>query len=381
MSTIPGTSSLLFIAAALTLQVQAASPSPWLTFDTPAPTHLVVNWETDTATPSLVEYRSGDAQSTKAASTTAGTRRYLRIPFPQNQTLSYRIDNGPWHTVRPLPTKDLRAAIIGDWGYAMEKSLDAIRADKPHLLFTVGDNVPSLHEKGFEGTKAFSRMISLAPDLLAITPFMPILGNHDRELTPRGPTPPEHPVYDIEASAYREFFALPGEEWRWTFDIPSLDLRFVALDLNHVSDFGTTWQTCHDPRADAEPLEWFTTTLDQSPHKRVITLMNEKRTSLKGTSATGNSWLTQFLRTSAVVTGYGYFGEAATLSGKTPYLNTCLQGSSDKYPDPESKFITTDDTYVLLKASAPNDSVVLELKNLAGHVLHTFVIPQRNKKH
>lgn len=369
--------SLAALTALASSSADAKEPSPWLTFDTPTPTHVVINWETEERTIGRVEYRHGKGEVTKATSNAATARHQVQVPFPSDVPLSYRIGDGRWHSVQPLPRVNLRAAIIGDWGYAMDKNLDAIRSDAPHLLFTVGDNVPSLHEKGFEGTRAFSRMISLAPDLLATTPFMPILGNHDREVTPRGPKPPDHAVYDIDASAYREFFALPGDEWRWVFEIPTFDLRFIALDLNHVSDFGTTWQTCHDHRADAEPLAWFTATLDQSPQKRVITLMNEKRTSLKGTSGTGNSWLTQFLRTSAVVTGYGYFGEVATLSGKTPYFNTCLQGSSDKYLDPESTFVTTDDTYVLLNATSTSGPVRMELKNLSGKILHTIEIPSR----
>jgi hypothetical protein len=108
--------------------------------------------------------------------------------------------------------------------------------------------------------------------------------------------------------------------------------------------------------------------------------MNEKRTSLSGTSRTGNSWLAQFLRSSAVVTGYGYFGEVSSLSGKTPYLNTCLQGSPDKYLDPESKFVTKEDTYVLLKTASADGPVVMELKNLSGKVLHTVEVPARTRK-
>lgn len=380
MQPLPRLIRLISLAASLVLNGHTAEYSPWLTFNTPAPTHIVVNWETEKPTKSHVEFRHGEAKVAEATSETPATRHHVQIPFPKDTPLRYRIGNGQWHAVKPLPRNNLRAAIIGDWGYAMDKKLDAIRDDAPHVLFTVGDNVPSLHEKGFEGTKAFSRMVSLAPDLLATIPFMPILGNHDRELTARGPKPPAHPVYDIEASAYREFFALPGDEWRWTFDLPAFDLRFVALDLNHVTDFGTTWQTCHDHRADAEPLAWFTSTLDQSPHKHVITLMNEKRTSLSGTSRTGNSWLAQFLRSSAVVTGYGYFGEVSSLSGKTPYLNTCLQGSPDKYLDPESKFVTTEDTYVLLKTASADGPVVMELKNLSGKVLHTVEVPARTRK-
>ena len=114
--------------------------------------------------------------------------------------------------------------------------------DDPHLLVTGGDNVPNLYQPGKEGTKAFASLIDDHPEIFRRFPFLPILGNHDREITPRGPKPPDHSVYDIEAKAYREFFALPGDEWRWTLDLPAFDLSLIALDLNHIQDFGTTWQ-------------------------------------------------------------------------------------------------------------------------------------------
>ena len=36
-------------------------------------------------------------------------------------------------------------------------------------------------------------------------------------------------VYDIEATAFRKFFALPGDGWKWHFDVPDFRVRFVAL--------------------------------------------------------------------------------------------------------------------------------------------------------
>ena len=56
--------------------------------------------------------------------------------------------------------------------------------------------------------------------------------------------PPQEPVYDVNATAFRTFFELPDDEWKWHFDVPGFDVRFIALDLNHTSDMGTTWQAC-----------------------------------------------------------------------------------------------------------------------------------------
>ena len=39
----------------------------------------------------------------------------------------------------------------------------------------------------------------------------------------------------IDATAFRRFFELPGDEWKWHFDVPDFDVRFIALDLNHIA--------------------------------------------------------------------------------------------------------------------------------------------------
>lgn len=85
---------------------------------------------------------------------------------------------------------------------------------------------------------------------------MPVLGNHDREIRPRGKNPPEELVYDVDARAFRRFFALPDDEWKWTFVIPNFDVRFIALDLNHIEDRGNSWQTCHLFDIDSAQYKW-----------------------------------------------------------------------------------------------------------------------------
>ena len=47
-------------------------------------------------------------------------------------------------------------------------------------------------------------------------------------------------IYDIEARAFRRFFALPDDEWKWHFDVPAFGLPLIALDFHHTSDFGST---------------------------------------------------------------------------------------------------------------------------------------------
>jgi len=232
-----------------------------------------------------------------------------------------------------------------------------------------------LYGPGREGTKAFSALIDKHRELFRSTPLMPILGNHDREITPRGPKPPEHKVYDVDAKAYREFFALPDDEWKWHFDVPGFDLRLIALDLNHIQDFGTTWQTCHAWQTDSEQFRWYAKTMEESKAGFVLTLMNEKQTQLQG--LTKGAWHEHFRRGSALITGFGYFADRAVLTGDLPYYNTCLKGTGDLYIDPKSAFHAREDNYLLFTLQAGKQTMLAQFKNLRGEVLDSSVISRR----
>jgi len=279
------------------------------------------------------------------------------------------------HQFKNYPNDVLRVAVVGDWGFAQGKDLGAIQRDDVHLLLTAGDNVPSLREPGKEGTKAFSALIDAYPELFRSTPFLPILGNHDREIAPRGPMPPAEPVYDVEARAYREFFALPGDEWKWQFALSDFDLRFIALDLNHIQDHGTTWQTCHAWQVDAPQFRWYAKTIKASEESFVVTLMNEKQTTVAG--ATKGAWHEQFRKGSALVTGFGYFAERSVIDGGLPYFNTCLKGDGDLYKDPNSQFHAREDNYLLLTLRAGAPTMTVALKKLDGTILDSIQIAKR----
>lgn len=352
----------------------------WLTHATNDPSRIVINWETDKPAGSVVEYDTSPALNRRLTSDDQVTLHHVEIPLEQRDVLyHYRVRSGDdasaIATFKGYPVKDLRIAIVGDWGYAMGKDVSAILKDDVHLLLTAGDNVASLHEKGKEGTQAFSALIDANRDLFRSTPLMPILGNHDREISPRGPKPPAHAVYDIEATAYREFFALPGDEWKWHFDLPGFDLRLIALDLNHIQDFGTTWQTCHAWQTDSPQFQWFTETMASSTNSFVLTLMNEKQTQVLG--LTKGAWHESFRKGSALITGFGYFADRAELTGGIPYFNTCLKGDGDLYKDPQSKFHAREDNYLLLTFTAGAPTMKLQFKSLRGEVLDTTEVAKR----
>jgi beta-lactamase superfamily II metal-dependent hydrolase len=360
--------------------IKAAIGRIWLSHATSDPSRLVINWETQSPGNSVVEYGKDAMYGLRVAIDESVTRHHVDIPLAEKDvTYHYRVRTGDEVSAdaafQAYPRKELRVAVVGDWGYAKADDLSPLTKDRPHLLLTAGDNVPSLHEKNAGGTQAFSALIDRQRDLFRSTPFLPILGNHDRELTPRGAKPPEHPVYDPEAKAFREFFALPGDEWKWHFDVPDFGVRFIALDLNHIQDFGTTWQTCHAFDEGSEQFRWYADLMDKSDQAFVFTLNNEKQTQVFG--RTKGLWHGQFAKGSALITGFGYFAERAELKEGIPYFNTCLKGDGAAYKDPQSKFFAREDNYLLLTFKAGEAQMKAELKNLRGEVLDARVIQRR----
>lgn len=370
---------LLLLCAALPAAASSIERI-WLTHQTSDPSKIVINWETDAPADSVVEFGMSEVLGQRAVSNDKVTLHHVEIPLEKlDVTYHYRVRSGDEASViasfKGYPSKELRIAVVGDWGYAMSRDVSAITRDDVHLLLTAGDNVASLHEAGKEGTKAFSTLIAAHRDLFRRTPFMPILGNHDREVTGRGLKPPAHAVYDVEASAYRDFFALPGDEWKWHFDLAGFDLRLIALDLNHIQDFGTTWQTCHAWQADSPQFHWYAGTMAASAQGFVLTLMNEKQTQIGG--LTKGAWHEHFRKGNALITGFGYFADRAELTGGLPYFNTCLKGDGSNYKDPQSKFFAQEDNYLLLTFIAGSPVMKMQFKNLRGEVLDTLDIPKR----
>lgn len=372
--------------AGLTLFASTLTAAPieriWLSHTSNEPNQLVVNWETEGAGNSVVEFGTTDALGQKVVNDEKVTRHHVAIPLSDTDRLyHYRVrsgsDSSAIATFKGYPTDTLRVVIVADWGYSKVTDFRAVLKDDPHLLLTGGDNVSSLHEKGREGTRAFSALIDSQPALFRSLPFLPILGNHDREITSRGPgpKPPAHPVYDPEATAYREFFALPDDEWKWHFDLPVFDLCFIALDLNHISGFGSHWQTCHAYDAASKQFVWYRDLMAQTKAGFVFTLINEKQTAVQ--SRTKGLWHEQFVKSSALVSGFGYFADHAELAGGLPYYNTCLKGDGSPYKDPQSKFFAQQDNYLLLTFQRGSPTVQVQFKNMQGEVLDTTLIQKR----
>ncbi len=344
----------------------------WLSHKSPEPSRVVVNWETSQPGNSIIHYGPASSVEDTRAIEDNVTLHHVEIPLePKATAYYYRVQTGtfssPVASFKAYAGDELRVAVIAD--LQGKPALPGLIKDNVHILMTAGDNISNLWEDGNSGkdnTKPYSKLIDAYPELFRTTIFMPVLGNHDKEVHLRGSAPPKEPVYDVNATAFRKFFELPDDEWKWHFDVPSLDVRFIALDLNHISDMGTTWQACHPFAAGSEQFEWYDRLTQQTDRRFVVTLYNEQNASIRAKE--GRRWHQMFRRGTACVTGFGYFAERAVFEGH-PYFNTSVSGRGDRYPDPNSKFLASQDNYVLLTFHREPSEMIVDLKTLDGTIL------------
>ena len=345
----------------------------WLTHRTSDPSKIVVNWETDQPGNSVVRYSPSPQHMQTVTVEESVILHHVEIPLAERDTIyHYSVSTGQDRSCdamfKAYPTDTLRVAVVANW--QGQPKFDSIMRDNVHLLLTAGDNINCLHRLCGMGvkdcTKPYSQLIAKYPELFRGTPFMPALGNHDREIRGRGSKPPAEPVYDIEATAFRKFFELPDDEWKWHFDIPDFGVRFVALDLNHISDQGTTWQTCHPLDKQSAQYQWYDRITETRKPPFLVTLQNERNASIRAQE--GGSWHQMLRRGTIAIAGFGYFAERAEVDGFT-YYNTSLGGKGAKYPDPQSKFLQSEDNYVLLTFTRSSQTMTVELKGLDGTTL------------
>jgi hypothetical protein len=311
------------------------------------------------------------------------TLHHVEIPLHERDvTYHYRVVTGSDSSFdasfKGYPSDCLRVAVVANWH--RKPKLDAIQRDDVHILMTAGDNVPRIWKPGTEAvkdrTESYRELIDTYSDLFRSTIFMPVLGNHDKEIRPRGEKPPREPVYDITATAFREFFELPNDEWKWYFDVPDFDVRFVALDLNHISDLGTTWQASHSYKKGSEQYEWYENVMSEARYGFVVTLHNEKNSSIR--SRENGSWREMFSKGTLCISGFGHFAERA-IEGGVAYYNTSLAGTGNKYPDPQSVALMNEDNYILMTFEKQKGQLIVDLKRLDGSVLDTVRYARRTR--
>jgi len=371
------------LGAALTAQAQIEAV--WLTHRSPTPDRTVVNWKSARPGPSRMRYGTDPSCPHEALAAGERALHHVEIPTPQRgAAIYYRVATGEQRSetlaFQTCPEDGVRVAVVADWGYAGRPDLTALKADKPHLLMTAGDNVAQLINPAQPGDTRYIQpylgLIRSEAAFFAATPFMPVTGNHDKQVGPRANKRPGAgaEVYDVAATAFLSVFALPEPGWRWAFTIPQADATFLALDLHHVSDFGTTFQSCHDYRRGSEQFDWFDAQTLAASTGFVVTLMNEKSSCR---ALEQGAWHAMISRGTLCVTGFGYFAERAVESDGFPYYNTCAAKPGDVYRDVKAAVCERVSSYMLFTFDRAAGRMTAELKRLDGSVIDRQTYPRR----
>lgn len=352
----------------------------WLTHPTSDASTLMVNWETDTPQPSRVNYGPDAALTEYVERDTPVTLHQLTIPFPESGTLFYRVASGSQcsaiHRVKTYRGDALRIAVASDW--QDHPDLAALLADSPHLLLSGGDMVSglmSLSRPGDqENTVPFSTLIDAYPALFAQTPFMPVLGNHDRQIYPRLLAPPPQPIYDLKATAFQRFFPLPDPGRTWHLDIAPFDVRIFGLDLSHTPNAGTTWQSCQAFDIGSAQLKWYREGMESSTQRYVLTVYNEWH-HLVSKLADG-AWMRVARQGSAAISGFGLFAERADFEG-FPCFNTALKVGDVYGNGGRTRFYQKAPSYLLITIPRDGGPMIAELKGLLGTTMNRSEWPGR----
>jgi hypothetical protein len=240
--------TMVFPALVFTHPASAQIERIWLTHRTNDPSKLVVNWTTKAPGDSKVRYGPTTAYGQEVHVPGKRTLHHVEIPLVTKDGLyHYSVATGeqtsPDAAFKGYPTDVLRVAVGANW--QAKPDLKALLKDNPHLLLTAGDNIPDLwHECGAgvkDCTKPYAALIDAYPDLFQTVPFLPALGNHDREIRPRGPWGKKKGTFNI---------SLRRESER-PLGLPETGLE-PALPIKATRP--STWRVCQFRHSGAEAL-------------------------------------------------------------------------------------------------------------------------------
>lgn len=351
----------------------------WLTHKTSEPTRLMVNWESKEPGASRVDYGASEDLGKSASAKDSTTLHHVEVPFPQSGLLHYRVVTGEEesavHAVKAYAGESLRIAAAANWFIRLP--LDGLLKDDPHLLLSCGDMVfdvvPAAPGEPVN-TKPFSNLLDIYPELFARVPFLPALGNHDRQIRYLNGNENAGPGYDLEAASFRSFFPLPDDGRWYHFDIPAFGVRLAALDLSHIRDVGTPRQSCAPFDRNSEQFRWYRDLMRGRTQRFVVSYYNESNYGVRG--AEQGAWETLLRQGSLMLSGFGSFAERAEVKG-VPYFNSGLKEGEDFHDTANAKFFNETASYILMTIPKEGELMTVDLKGLDGTVLDSSQWPGR----
>lgn len=378
------TTLLSLSLAVLTTAAFAKVERVWMTHQSPDNSRIVISWETTTPGDSVVEFGTSPQLGESVKVDGSCTLHQVEIPIPQKDVVyHYRVRSGDQvsevNTFKGYPSKLLRIAIVANIRADAKLNFAAIKKDDPHLLISAGDTAMQYQfatQADKEATKSHSTAIDTQADLFKSTPLMVSLGNLDRKIRPNGLSM-EEPGYDIEATGYRKFFALPGKEWIWAWDVPDFDLRLISVDMSHTGDFGKPNQACHAFDKDSEQFKWFEETMNATKVGFVVTLFGETGGTVRRHAEGG--WKRVIGQGTLAISGECYHAERTEVDGVT-YYNSSVRGNGTFGHDPQAAFSDKVASYQLLTLDHGAGTLTSELKALDdGRVLDSKTFTKRAK--
>jgi hypothetical protein len=356
----------------------------WMTHQSPDNSKIVISWETTNPGDSVVEFGTSPQLGETAKADGSRTLHHVEIPIPQKDVVyHYRVKSGDQvseiNTFKGYPSKLLRIAVVANIRADAKLNFAAIKKDDPHLLISAGDTAMQYQfatQADKEATKSHSTAIDTQAELFKSTPLMVSLGNLDRKIRPNGLSM-EEPGYDIEATGYRKFFALPGKEWIWAWDVPDFDLRLISVDMSHTGDFGKPNQACHAFDKDSEQFKWFEETMNATKAGFVVTLFGETGGTVRRHAEGG--WMRVIGQGTLAISGECYHAERTEVDGVT-YYNSSVRGNGTFGHDPQAAFSDKAASYQLLTLDRGAGTLKSELKALDdGRVLDSKTFTKRAK--
>lgn len=380
-------STLITVAslALMSLSASAKVERIWMTHQSPDNSKIVISWETTNPGDSVVEFGTSPQLGKSAKVDGSRTLHHVEIPIPKRDVVyHYRVKSGAQAsdiaTFKGYPSKVLRIAVVANIRADAKLNFDAIRKDDPHLLVSAGDTAMQYQfatQADKEATKSHSTAIDTQADLFKSTPFMVSLGNLDRKIRPNGLSM-EEPGYDIAATGYRKFFALPGKEWIWAWDIPDFDLRLISVDMNHTGDFGKPNQSCHAFDKDSEQFKWFEETMNAIKAGFVITLYGETSGTVRRHAEGG--WKRLIEKGTIGISGECYHAERTEVDGCT-YYNSSVRGNGTFGHDAQAAFSDKAASYKLITLDRDAGTMTVALKALDdGRVLDSKTFKKRAQR-
>lgn len=356
----------------------------WMTHQSPDSSKVVISWETSSPGDSVVEFGTSPQLGESVRMEGSRTLHHVEIPLAEKDSVyHYRVKSGDQvsetNTFKGYPSKLLRIAVVANIRADAKLNFAAIKKDDPHLLISAGDTAMQYQfatEADKEATKSHSTAIDTQSDLFKSTPLMVSLGNLDRKIRPNGLSMDE-PGYDIAATGYRKFFALPGKEWIWAWDIPDFDLRLISVDMSHTGDFGKPNQACNPFDKDSEQFKWFEQTMNATTAGFVVSMYGETGGTVRRHAEGG--WKRVLERGTLAISGECYHAERTEVDGMT-YYNSSVRGNGTFGHDPAAAFSDKAASYQLLTLDRESGTLKSDLKALDdGRVLDSKTFTKRTK--